>query len=187
MGKNFHIYTRTGDEGMTSLVGGVRVSKTHPRLEAYGTLDELNSHLGFLVTFLQQEEKEEVLTIQNKLFSVASYLATDQSKVQLRKQSILTEDDSKVLEHLIDKMDETLPPLKSFVLPGGCQASAECHICRTVCRRAERRILALTDDFEIDTNLLQYMNRLSDYLFVLARKLNFLHKVDEIYWQRSCK
>ncbi len=187
MGKKFNIYTRTGDTGMTSLVGGVRVSKTNPRLEAYGTLDELNSHLGLLLTYLKDKNKEQVFEIQNKLFSVASYLATDQSKVTLKKQSILTEKDSEELEHSIDELEEQLPSLKLFILPGGCPASAQCHICRTVCRRAERRIIALAEDFEIDPNLLKYINRLSDYLFVLARKLNFLYNVEEIYWQRSCK
>ena len=187
MEKNLNIYTRTGDNGMTSLVGGVRVSKRDIRLEAYGTVDELNSHLGLLLTYLKDKNKDQVFAIQNKLFSVASYLATDQSKIKLRKQSVLTEDDSKELENAIDELQAQLPHIEHFILPGGCQASAQCHICRTICRRAERRIIVLTEEIKIDPNLLKYMNRLSDYLFVLARKLNFLYNVEEIYWQRSCK
>ncbi len=182
------IYTRTGDKGTTSLVGGVRVSKTHTRLEAYGTVDELNSHIGVLRTYLTDEEDQKLINfIQCKLFSVGSYLATDQSCTQLRMASHIAEEDIFRLEQAIDTIDEMLPPLKSFVLPGGSRGAAVCHVCRTVCRRAERRILALSEACEIDSQMTTFVNRLSDYLFILARKINHLTQTDEILWDNSCK
>lgn len=182
------IYTKTGDNGTTSLVGGTRVPKTHIRLEAYGTIDELNSHLGLLQTYLMDEEdKRIVFRVQNKLFSVGSYLATDQTQTELRIESRIEEEDIKLLECAIDTIDNELPPLNAFILPGGDRGAAVCHICRTVCRRAERRILVLAEVCEIDSHVTAFVNRLSDYLFILARKMNHLTKTDEIFWNKSCK
>ncbi len=186
--KKSGIYTKTGDKGTTSLVGGTRVAKTHARLNAYGTIDELNANLGFLLTYLNDEnDRNLVLQIQNKLFSVGSYLATDQTTTKLNCASIVSGEDVGVLENAIDTMDELVPPLQAFIIPGGARGAAVCHICRTVCRRAERAILNLTDSFEIDATVLSYMNRLSDYLFVLSRKINLYENCDEIFWNKACK
>lgn len=182
------VYTKTGDLGTTGLIGGTRVPKTHIRLEAYGTIDELNSNIGLLITYLNDERDRTFLQkVQNKLFAVGSHLATDQEKVQLNKVSIIIPDDVEQIEHEIDAADEILPPLHSFVLPGGATGAAVAHICRTVCRRAERRILALAEQVEISSELLAYVNRLSDYLFVLSRKMNQDDKKGEIFWNNSCK
>lgn len=182
------IYTKTGDKGTTSLVGGTRVSKTHIRLEAYGTVDELNSNLGLLVTYLSDERERNFLQqVQHKLFAVGSHLATDQEKTTLREASIITPALVEAIEREIDYMDTLLSPLSSFILPGGSRGAAVCHICRTVCRRAERRILALAEQVEISSELLAYINRLSDYLFVLSRKINKDEKKNEIFWNNSCQ
>ena len=184
--KKSMIYTKTGDSGRTSLVGGTRVPKTDIRLEAYGTVDELNACLGLLETYLADgHDRAFVRQVQNGLFAVGSYLATDQSKTKLRESSIVTL--AQALEHEIDRLDESLPPLKAFVLPGGSRGAAVCHVCRTVCRRAERRILALAETVGIAPELLAYVNRLSDYLFVLSRKMNHEDKKNEIFWDNSCK
>ena len=137
------VYTKTGDKGTTSLVGGSRVPKTHIRLEAYGTVDELNSNLGWLYTYLLDEaDRHFILGVQHKLFAIGSHLATDQETMQLKPASIITSGDVESLEHEIDKLDEQLPELCAFIIPGGSRGASVCHICRTVCRRAERRILA---------------------------------------------
>lgn len=181
------IYTRSGDKGKTSLVGGARVSKTHVRLEAYGTVDELNSQLGLLYTYLTDEaDKKTILWIQHKLFSVGSYLATDQTNTTLHVESQISDTDIQRLENVIDETDAQLPPLKAFVIPGGVRGSAVCQVCRTVCRRAERRILDMAEEYEVSEEVSAFINRLSDYLFVLARKMNLLYGVDEIYWNKSC-
>lgn len=182
------IYTGTGDKGTTSLVGGTRVPKTHIRLEAYGTVDELNSHLGLLQTYLTDEaDKKMVCHVQHKLFSVGAYLATDQTRTGLRMESRIADEDIRMLEHAIDVIDNELPPLKAFILPGGDRGAVVAHICRTVCRRAERRILVLAEACEIDVPVMAFVNRLSDYLFVLARKLNHFAGTEEISWDKSCK
>ena len=182
------IYTRTGDKGMTSLVGGARVPKTHIRLEAYGTVDELSAQLGLLCTYLDEEtDRELVLWVQNKLFTVGSYLATDQEQTELSIESQVTDADVMRLEKAIDEIDSSLPPLKAFVIPGGDRSAAVAHVCRTVCRRAERRILEMSETCELDVLVTSFMNRLSDYLFVLSRKLNLQKKNKEIYWNKSCK
>ena len=187
MTKKSLIYTRTGDKGKTSLVGGARVKKTHVRLEAYGTVDELNSQLGLLYTYLTEEgDKKLILWVQHKLFSVGSYLATDQSNTALRIESQIADEDIHRLENAIDEADALLPPLKAFVIPGGSRGSAICQVCRTVCRRAERRILTMAEEHEVTENVSAFVNRLSDYLFVLARKMNLLAETDEIYWDKSC-
>ena len=187
MAKKSLIYTRTGDKGTTSLVGGTRVPKTHIRLEAYGTVDELNSYLGLLYTGLTAEEDRKlILWIQHKLFSVGAYLATYQELTTLRVESMIADDDIRRLELAIDEADAQLPALKAFVIPGGSKESAVCQICRTICRRAERRILTLSETCEVSVNVSSFINRLSDYLFVLARKLNILCNASEIYWDKSC-
>ena len=181
------IYTRTGDQGKTSLVGGQRVSKTCARLESYGTVDELCSHIGLLVTYCTNEHDIQFLTnIQGELFVVGSYLATDNSQQEVRQGNIVTEEMVASIEQEIDALNAALPPFRCFILPGGCRAAAQCHVCRTVCRRAERRILALCEEgAEVDGNVIAYVNRLSDYLFTLARKLNVDENHPEIIWQRK--
>ena len=187
MVKKSLIYTRSGDKGKTSLVGGTRVSKTHVRLEAYGTVDELNSHLGLLYTYLTEEEDRKIiLWVQHKLFSVGSYLATDQKNTTLHVESQIADADICRLEKAIDEADAQLPPLKAFVIPGGSRGASVCQVCRTVCRRAERRILAMAEEHEVTENVSAFVNRLSDYLFVLARKMNLLAENDEIYWDKNC-
>lgn len=182
------IYTKTGDKGMTSLVGGTRVAKTDARLEAYGTVDELNAHLGLLVAYLSDgDDKTFLRQVQDTLFAVGSHLATDRRKTELKAASIITPGQVEEVERAIDSIDRLLPPLTAFVLPGGSLGAAQCHVCRTVCRRAERRILALADEVEIAPELLAYVNRLSDYLFVLSRKINLDADKDEIFWNNSCK
>lgn len=182
------IYTKTGDKGTTSLVGGTRVPKTHIRLEAYGTVDELNANLGLLVTYLSDEQDRHFLQqVQNRLFAVGSQLATDQEKTGLKEASVITCEQVEAMEHEIDRLSNLLPPLSAFLLPGGSRGAAHCHVCRTVCRRAERRILALTEQAELTAELPAYMNRLSDYLFVLSRKMNQDEKKAEIFWDKGCK
>lgn len=181
------IYTRTGDQGQTSLVGGQRVSKTCTRLESYGTIDELCSQIGLLITYCTDTHDQQCLTeVQNTLFVVGGYLATDNSQQEVRTGNIVTQEMVTTIEQEIDRINATLPPFRAFILPGGCRAAALCHVCRTVCRRAERRILALAEDgAEVDTLVVAYVNRLSDYLFVLARKLNADEKHPEIIWKRT--
>ena len=173
------IYTRTGDRGQTSLVGGKRVSKTHPRLEAYGTVDELSSHLGLLSSQLtDHHHRQTILTIQQTLFSLSAILATEpESKWQPEP---LSPSHTEKLEAEIDHLQQQLPALHSFIIPGGSQAACQAHVCRTVCRRAERCILALTEEIEVSADVLRYVNRLSDYLFVLARHLNVSKGIQEI-------
>ena len=180
--------TKTGDKGTTSLVGGTRVPKTHIRLEAYGTVDELNSNLGLLITYLLDgKDKDFLQQVQDRLFAVGSHLATDREKMELKEASIISSEQVEMVEREIDRLDTLLPPLSAFILPGGSRGAALCHVCRTVCRRAERRILALAEQVEISSELLAYVNRLSDYLFVLSRKMNQDDKKCEIFWNNSCK
>lgn len=182
------VYTKTGDDGTTSLVGGYRVKKTNSRIEAYGTVDELSSQLGLLVSFMKDgEDKNLVIRAQRNLFTVCSYLATDKTKTPLAPSYTLDPKEIKTLEDAIDVINASIPQQKSFILPGGSHEAAIAHVCRTVCRRAERRIFFLAESTKIDPEVLQYMNRLSDYLFVLARKLNFVDGVREKIWDNSCK
>lgn len=184
------IYTRTGDQGTTSLVGGQRVSKCCSRLESYGTIDELNSHIGLLMTeTTDPDDRQLLLSVQGNLFVIGSYLATDTAQTQLRSASIVTDDMLTQLEQAIDTIDAQLPALRSFVLPGGTRGAAIAHVCRTVCRRAERCILTLQQELPspLDPHVLAYVNRLSDYLFILARKLNIQAAQEEILWQPSKK
>lgn len=182
------IYTKGGDKGTTSLVGGTRVPKTHIRLEAYGTIDELNSNLGLLHTYLTDTADREFLQrIQDKLFTVGSHLATDQETMELHPASVMHTAEIERIEHEIDRIDSLLPPLSAFVLPGGSREAAVCNICRTVCRRAERRILDLAEKCTVAPEILAFVNRLSDYLFVLSRKMNFERQQPEIFWDNTCK
>ena len=179
------IYTRTGDKGKTSLIGGKRVSKTHQRLEAYGTIDELNAHIGLLLALLPADESERttLLQVQNILFVVGAQLATPP---EVTGTLAVSAEMLSTLEEAIDRIEAALPSLKAFVLPGGTQAASQCHVCRTVCRRAERRVLALASRATIPSELTSYLNRLSDYLFVLSRKINNEQGMQEIFWQNPC-
>jgi len=176
------VYTKTGDKGTTSLIGGTRVLKSSLRLESYGTIDELNSYIGMIRSFpIANESKAELIKIQNILFNLGGNLATDPEKIQEVKLGI-TAEDVEFLEKSIDRMDLELPPLKHFVLPGGNEPLSFCHIARTVCRRAERRILSLSETAAVDELVIKYVNRLSDYLFVLSRKVAHDMGVAEINW-----
>ena len=182
------VYTRRGDQGQTSLVGGQRVSKASTRLEAYGTVDELSSHLGLLAAMLPDgHEKDLVERIQNNLFNVCTNLATDQDQTELYPSAYLPEGAIKELEDEVDSIMHELPERQGFILPGGTQEAAQAHVCRTVCRRAERRIVALAEEATVSPEVQQYVNRLSDYLFILAKKLNFLAGKSEKIWQNACK
>ena len=182
------VYTKTGDKGETSIIGGIRVKKSCERLEAYGTVDELSSHLGLLASMLPDgEDKDLIIRIQNNLFSVCSNLATDQSQTPLYDSAKLPDGEIEILEHEVDEIMNLLPERQGFILPGGTQAAAQAHVCRTVCRRAERRIVALSEVAQISPETQQYINRLSDYLFVLAKKINFNANVSEIIWQKVCR
>jgi cob(I)alamin adenosyltransferase len=178
------IYTKTGDRGTTALIGGKLVPKYHERIEAYGTVDELMSYIGLLrdQEIIKDIEKKFLIEIQDRLMTCASLLAADceDCKDSLPK---LLEEDILLLEQEIDKIDKILPPLKSFVLPGGHSVVSFCHIARNVCRRAERLALKVSEIAELDEKVLKYLNRLSDYLFILARKLSHELNVEEIPWK----
>jgi len=184
-----HLYTRTGDTGMTSLVGGQRVPKTHIRLEAYGTVDELNSCIGLLITYLDDpssrlaSDAELLIGVQSMLFSIGSMLATDTSERDVRPGRYITDEDIAGLEQAIDAAEEGLPGWRGFILPGGTRAAAVAHVCRTVCRRAERAIHRLAEEAEVDANLMAYVNRLSDYFFALAKKINHSAGQEENIWR----
>ena len=190
------VYTRSGDTGQTSLVGGVRINKSDIRLETYGTVDELNSHMGLLAAMIAEKsepgsaleaERENIINIQGNLFIVGSYLATDQSQTPLYPYAMLPEGETEKLEQAIDSLNAQLPEPQGFVLPGGTTAAAQAHVCRTVCRRAERHIAALAETAIVGPEIMQYINRLSDYLFVLAKIINFNMQQSEIIWKKACK
>ena len=177
------IYTRKGDEGQTSLIGGTRVSKSVLRIDAYGTVDELNSYIGWVRDLTESEEITDVLIeIQDRLFTIGSHLASDPGKSKMVLPE-LNEKDVAFLEEKIDWMNEKLPEMKSFVLPGGHPTVSCCHVARCVCRRAERIVVSLTETVEVEPLILKYLNRLSDYLFVLARLLTQNLKAKEILWK----
>lgn len=175
------IYTRSGDKGTTSLVGGTRTLKNDPRLEAYGTIDELNSYIGLVLCSSDLSDIDRTLLnkVQNILFNIGSNLATppDSKYIDITSNPV-ADSDIKVLEDAIDRLDSMLPPLKSFIMPGGSVDAANAHIARTVCRRAERCIITLVEIVEVDKNLISYINRLSDYLFLLARVLSHSCEVE---------
>lgn len=182
------VYTKTGDGGSTSLVGGERIAKDSIRLEAYGTVDELNAQLGLLLTEMPDgEEREAVERMQHCLFHVGTHLATNLSTTPLYPSAKLPEGETERMEQMIDKMLGELPPLQGFILPGGTKAAALAHVCRTVCRRAERHVAALQKEAELGEEILPYLNRMSDYLFVLSRKLNFVAHESEKIWSNACK
>lgn len=182
------VYTKTGDKGETSIIGGFRVKKSCERLEAYGTVDELSSHLGLLISLLPDgDNKTLLIRIQNNLFNVCSNLATDLSRTPLYDSAKLADGEIELLEQEVDRLMKLLPERQGFILPGGTQAAAQAHVCRTVCRRAERRIVALSEVADISPEIQQYVNRLSDYLFVLAKIINFNAGVSEIVWQNVCR
>lgn len=178
------IYTRTGDKGETGLLGGARVSKADPRIEAYGTVDELNSHVGLLRDMAAPHHGALLVTIQEALFTIGSHLASSSAEERARfKVPAITEAMIAALEQAMDTMDKELEPMRSFILPGGHPAASQAHICRTVCRRAERRVVELAAATGADAVLVRYLNRLSDLLFVLARHLGKLHGVADTPWK----
>ncbi len=182
------IYTKTGDKGETSLVGGKRISKAHPRLEAYGTIDELNAFIGLLIEFLNEEHDRNTLNeIQSKLFSIGCLLATDPNNCPKTNVDYPNAEDISLLEKEIDRMEENLPSLNTFVLPGECKSSAMAHVCRTITRRAERAMYRIESPEQLDENCFAYINRLSDYFFVLSRKECKLHQKQEKKWTNTCK
>ncbi len=184
--KEFKIYTKTGDDGTSGLIGGTRVNKYDDRLEAYGTVDELNSWIGTIISVITDENVLKTLKmVQNNLFVIGSHLATDETKSDLKSKLHCGEEDIKHLENEIDRMNEVLPPLTHFILPGGVQTAGFCHIARTVCRRAERRIATVRDRILVHTNITVFINRLSDYLFVLARYINHCEGTKETIWNAN--
>lgn len=182
------IYTKTGDDGTTSLVGGKRVSKSCRRLEAYGTVDELSSYLGLAESLMASlpsapESAGNIRWIQRKLFCIGGALATDAVTTPVPDSCRVTADDVECLEQMIDALQPGLPEHRSFILPGGCTAASAVHVARTVCRRAERLVICLQQETQVPENVAVFLNRLSDYLFVLARKVNQVSGTEEILWK----
>ncbi len=178
------IYTKSGDKGKTSLFGGERVEKNNPRLEAYGTIDELNSILGFVIANeLHSKTKNIILNIQNNLFVIGAELATP-SNVKSKSIKSIQSDEIKNIEDYIDEIELELKPLSSFILPGGSKSASLLHMARTVCRRAERRIIEVDLEEKINPDIIVYINRISDLLFVLARFENHISSTPEIEWKQ---
>ena len=178
------IYTKTGDDGTTGLVGGTRVKKYDARLEADGTVDELNASIGVIRSFALPESIPAMLIeIQNRLFNIGSCLASDERGRKITEKLAITENHIAFLEKSIDELEEDLPKLRQFILPGGDPASAQCHVARTVCRRAERRILEFAANDNVQPEIVKYINRLSDFLFVLARKLSYISGIQDEPWK----
>ncbi len=179
------IYTKTGDKGTTSLIGGTKVPKSHIRIESYGTVDELNSWIGVIIDQLDDPASKETLRlVQDRLFTIGSSLACDPDKEPRLKIPDLHAEDITLLEKEIDRMNEVLPEMRSFILPGGHTAASFAHVARCVCRRAERVCVAMqTGGMEVDPLVLQYLNRLSDHLFTMARYITHLYGAHEIKWQ----
>ena len=179
------IYTKKGDKGKTQLLGGSMVDKNHIKLECYGAIDELNAFIGNIYDQeINASHKENLLKIQNQLFNLGSCIAFDGKKDKIKLPNV-TEKNIEIMERAIDKMDASLPMLKNFILPSGLPTVSKCHIARTICRRAERNLVALGQEQEIDRLHLPYLNRLSDYLFVLARVILKENNVQEIEWQKD--
>ncbi|WP_347841082.1 cob(I)yrinic acid a,c-diamide adenosyltransferase [uncultured Draconibacterium sp.] len=184
MTEEFKIYTKTGDDGTTGLVGGSRVKKFDLRLESYGTVDELNACIGVIRSYeIDGKIKKQLHQIQHKLFNIGSRLASDEKGEEYTAGLLVKNEDIEMLEKAIDVFNEQLPDLRNFILPGGELSAAQCHVARTICRRAERRILEFAEQAPVQSELIKYMNRLSDYLFVLARKLSFDKGVEETTWE----
>ncbi len=180
------IYTKKGDSGKTSLLGGERVLKSHLRLKAYGAIDELNSHIGVLRSSLQDKNiKENLIEIQSALFNIGSHLACNKESLK-NKLPLLKETFIEALEEQIDFMNKNLKPLSNFILPGGCMSASLAHQTRTICRRAERHVVVLLSEENLENLFfVKYLNRLSDYLFVLARFLNHLSNKEETLWIKN--
>ena len=179
------VYTRTGDSGKTSLVSGTRVDKDDVRVEAYGTVDELNSNIGVLLHSTKLDNHEVIALLrkaQNKLFNIGAYLANDAPDATLYG---LTQDDVAALEQMMDTMSEELPPMRGFILPGGTRLSATADRCRTITRRAERRVVTLSRQAHIEPLVLEYLNRLSDFFFVFSRFNNITNQVEEVFWDKD--
>jgi len=181
----FKIYTKTGDKGLTSLIGGIRVPKSHIRIESYGTVDELNSYMGMIADMVNNAKISDwIREIQDRLFTIGSVLATSPEKEVKMKLPDLHNEDVHWLELQIDKMNEELPEMRSFILPGGHIASSAAHVARCVCRRAERVCVAMQEqNEEVPELILQYLNRLSDFLFVLSRYIVHINGAEEIPWR----
>lgn len=178
--KKATIYTATGDNGTTSLIGGTRVVKNHPRVEAYGTLDELNAHLGLLVAAIEDAETIAFIEeIENNILTIGCELACEG-----KEMPAVAQDKVKRLEKAIDNLEASLPSMHDFILPSNNEASARANLCRTVCRRAERTMVAVKENGEVPLESMVYINRLSDYLFLLQR---FLHNGNEKKWEKPCK
>ena len=179
------IYTKTGDLGKTSLIGGTKVPKSHLRIETYGTVDELNSYIGLVSDLVEDTPSKIILKeIQDRLFTVGSSLACDPDKEPLMKIPDLKEEDVVLLENEIDRMNEVLPPMKSFILPGGHVTVSTTHVARCICRRAERLCVNMQEHaLFVDPLVIKYINRLSDYLFVLSRYVAHLLEVEEVAWK----
>ena len=183
MSGNWKIYTKTGDKGTTALIGGTRVPKYHERIECYGTVDELNAFVGLLRDQeIDDHSKEVVLEIQKRLFAIESLLAKEKEESTIPLPELL-QTDVELLETEIDKMNEQLPELTSFVIPGGHPFVSYCHIARTVCRRAERLVIKLSTNYKVNPLIIRYLNRLSDYFFVLGRKFSIDQKCPETLWK----
>ena len=181
----FRIYTKTGDKGSTSLIGGTKVPKSHIRIESYGTIDELNSYIGLIIANVQDVKSLDTLKeIQDRLFTIGSKLATDPGKETKMVLPELRDADVEKLENEIDRMDDQLPEMKSFILPGGSTPVAFIHIARCICRRAERICVHMQQDgMHVEDRVLQYLNRLSDYLFILARYISQVSGIADIPWR----
>jgi cob(I)alamin adenosyltransferase len=177
------IYTKTGDKGQTALIGGTRVAKSHLRIDTYGTVDELNSYIGLVRDQMVNAGRQHLLVeIQDRLFTVGASLASDPEK-STREIPDLHESDVEVLEREMDAMDEELPTLRMFVLPGGHPSVSHCHVARCVCRRAERLVIRLSEESYVDELIIKYLNRLSDYLFVLSRMMAQELDAEQIPWR----
>ncbi|NNF05578.1 MAG: cob(I)yrinic acid a,c-diamide adenosyltransferase [Candidatus Eisenbacteria bacterium] len=177
------IYTKTGDAGQTGLFGGDRVTKTHPRLEAYGALDELNAHLGLAIVSCSEENAKYLKEVQSRLFDIGSHLATPSSATKAKTILPPLEIECiEIMEKKIDELEDDLPPMKNFILPGGNELAARLHVARAVCRRAERAVVGMKYQTEMHPLIIPYLNRLSDYLFVLSRAAVIQAGDEEIPW-----
>lgn len=188
MEEEMKIYTKQGDKGGTGLLGGFKVKKNHERLEAYGSIDELNSWIGMIRSYpIPQLELNTLIQIQRRLFMIGSYLAYDVENATetISNLPMINEEHVSCLEKEIDRMNEQLPKLSNFIMPGGDPQSSACHLARTICRRAERRVVALTKTIEVENIIIQYLNRLSDYFFVLGRFTSKKNNTNEILWKNE--
>ena len=186
------IYTKTGDSGTTSLASGERLAKNHIRIESYGTVDELNSFVGLWSDTLNQinlknDLQEKIFKIQNELFDVGGELATPEKFLDISRQQVVTLESITRLEDEIDEWNKTLPPLANFVLPGGHSLNSLAHVCRTICRRAERHLVTLANSESIRPELIVYLNRLSDWFFVASRHVSQILSIPEVIWQQNKK